>query len=109
MRIANTPSTWLIALALAAMTPSAAWSADPAPKPAAKPAAADATVDAKKADPKAAMAAIQAAVQSLSKELAAHEKDKTALREKSNYFTENPSADVTPEVVLQALVSKVRP
>jgi hypothetical protein len=111
MPIPNTPRTWLIALAVATLTPAAASAADTAPKPpAAKPAAADAAAAGNKPDPKAAMAAVQAAVQSLSKELAAHEKDpKTPLREKSNYFTENPSTDVTPEVVLQALVSKVRP
>jgi hypothetical protein len=111
MRIPNTPRTWLIALAVATMTSATAWSADTAPKPAAKPGAAAAAAEAgNKPDPKAAMAAVQAAVQSLTKELAAHEKDpKTPLRDKSNYFTENPSPDVTPEVVLQALVSKLRP
>jgi hypothetical protein len=100
MRMQNTPSKWLIALALVTPMAPAAWCVDTAPKPAA--AAADAG--------KKALAAVQAAVQSLTKEVAAHEKDpKTPLREKSNYFAENPSPDVTPEAVLQALVSKVRP
>ena len=102
MRMRNTPNKWLIALSLATIAP-AALSADTAPKPVAKSAvSADAG--------KKALAAVQAAVQSLTKEVAAHEKDpKTPLREKSNYFAENPSPDVTPESVLQALVSKIRP
>jgi hypothetical protein len=102
MRMRNTP-TWLIVLALAILAP-AARGVDNSTKPAAKPAPAAADAG------KKAMAAVQAAVQSLTKELTAHEKDpKTPLREKSNYFTENPSPDVTPEVLLQAMVSKIRP
>jgi hypothetical protein len=53
---------------------------------------------------KAAQTAIQNAVIALQKELQAHQKDpKIALREKSNYFTENPSTDLLPEVLLQAI------
>lgn len=63
-----------------------------------------------KTNSQAATAAVQAATAALTKELAAHDQNPgTPLRDKSNYFTENPSADLTPEVIVQALVSKFRP
>ena len=70
-------------------------------KPAAKP------------DPKAtaaAMKAVQTAITSLQKEVAAHQKDaQTPLRDKCNYFTENPSTDLRPEAIVQALGSTISP
>ena len=57
---------------------------------------------------KAAQAAVQSAIVALQKEVQAHVKDpKIALREKCNYFTENPSPNLLPEAIVQALGSKV--
>ena len=66
-----------------------------------------------KPDPKAAAAAtkaVQAAITSLQKELSAHQKDsQTPLRDKCNYFVENPSPDLRPEAIVQALNSSISP
>ena len=84
-------------------------------KPMAKPdmAKADAPKPAVKPDPKAmaaAMKAVQTAINSLQKEVIAHQKDpQTPLRDKCNYFTENPSAELLPDAIAQALGSSVSP
>ena len=66
-----------------------------------------------KPDPKAtaaAMKAVQAAIAILQKEVVAHQKDpQSALRDKCNYFTDNPSTDLLPEVIVQALGSTISP
>lgn len=75
---------------------------------AAKPAAAAGKPD--KNALKAAQTAVQNAIAALQKEYQAHVKDpKTALRDKSNYFTENPSTDILPETIVQALGSTLNP
>src|SRR5881227_1730799 len=53
--------------------------------------------------------AVNAAVAALVKEYQAYAKDPKAspLREKSNYFIENPAPDATPELVVKALESSV--
>ncbi len=66
-----------------------------------------------KPDPKATAAAtkaVQAAIAILQKEVIAHQKDpQSALRDKCNYFTDNPSTDLLPEVIVQALGSTISP
>jgi hypothetical protein len=73
------------------------------------PAAGTATGTAPRSGVAAKNAVIPAAIAALSKEYTAHRKDpKSAkIRDKSDYFKENPSPEVTPESVLKGLETPV--
>src|SRR5687767_866421 len=87
-----------VAIGIALLLGAPARGADPATRPAAT------RPTTRRSDGGAARAAIQAAVAELSKEMGASlRKSASPPRTKSDYFSENPNDDVTPEAVLAAI------